>query len=287
MWNAIAEQISQATGQTFTLEKRQSVGGGCINQSYQLQGAGQTYFVKLNQASQVAMFSAEALGLKQMAQTRTIRVPEPLCYGVSGDSGYLVLTWCEFGRGTQTTWEQMGRNLAALHLQPQGDRFGWQQENTIGSTPQPNPWTSTWADFFAEHRIGYQLQLAQRRGGHFPQAERFIESLRQFLRDRQPQPALVHGDLWSGNASFLSNGEPVIFDPACYYGDPEVDIAMTELFGGFPPAFYQGYQAINPLDAGYQQRKNLYNLYHILNHFNLFGGGYLAQAQRIIQNFLR
>lgn len=287
MWNAIAAHISQVTGQPFILEKRQSVGGGCINQGYQLQGSGQTYFVKLNQASQVAMFSAEALGLQQIAQTQTIQVPKPICYGVSEHSCYLVLTWCEFGRGTQTTWEQMGRDLAALHLQSQGDRFGWSQNNTIGSTPQFNPWTNTWADFFADHRIGYQLQLAQRRGGHFPQAERFIETLRQFLRDRRPQPALVHGDLWSGNASFLTNGEPVIFDPACYYGDPEVDLAMTELFGGFPPAFYQGYQAVNPLDSGYQQRKTLYNLYHVLNHFNLFGGGYLAQAQRIIQNFLR
>jgi fructosamine-3-kinase len=169
-----------------------------------------------------------------------------------------------------------------MHIQGQNQRFGWERNNTIGSTPQINTWSENWADFFAEHRIGYQLKLAQRRSGHFPDTTKVVTKVRDLLVNRKPQPALVHGDLWSGNAAILDSGEPVIFDPATYYGDREVDLAMTELFGGFPTVFYQGYTEISSLAEGYQQRKILYNLYHILNHFNLFGGSYAAQANQMI-----
>lgn len=140
-----------------------------------------------------------------------------------------------------------------------------------------------WADFFAEKRIGYQLKLANRRGGNFPNSQEIMEKVRESLSHHNPLPSLVHGDLWSGNAGFTDKGEATIFDPACYYGDREVDIAMTELFGGFPSSFYDGYNKQWNLDKGYNHRKNIYNLYHILNHFNLFGGGYESQAKRMIQ----
>lgn len=283
MWNQIADRISQLTGNTFQVESRRSVSGGCINQGYALTGNGLTYFVKINQASQVDMFEAEALGLKQMLATRTIRVPMPICWGVADRSSYLVLEWLEFGGGTTADWEEMGRKLAAMHQAGGASQFGWDRNNTIGSTPQINNWTENWADFFAEHRIGYQLQLAQRRGGSFPDYLQVVEVARDYLSDRNPQPSLVHGDLWSGNAAVLKTGEPTILDPATYYGDREVDIAMTELFGGFPAAFYRGYNEVFPLDEGYGRRKPLYNLYHILNHFNLFGSGYGSQASRTIQ----
>jgi hypothetical protein len=287
LWTAIARQISQVTGQPFTVEQRRSVSGGCINQGYCLIGNGQTYFVKINQAHQGAMFQAEALGLAQMAATETIRVPRPICQGSEGQNSYLVLEWLGFGLGNNDSWYRMGQQLAALHQSGGSDQFGWQSHNTIGSTPQFNPWTASWADFFAEHRIGCQLNLARRKGGNFPDPSTVIPQVKGLLRARQPRPALVHGDLWSGNAAILTNGEPVILDPATYYGDPEVDLAMTELFGGFPAGFYQGYNAISPLDGGYQQRKTLYNLYHILNHFNLFGGGYAQQAQQMLQICLK
>ncbi len=287
MWNQISEQISQTTGKPFSIRDRRSVSGGCINQGYRISGENQSYFVKINQASRLQMFKAEALGLKQMLETKTIRVPQPICYGTSENQSYLVLEWLDFARGGDPySWEKMGRQLASMHQVKGVSQFGWSENNTIGSTPQINTWTSNWADFFAEHRIGYQLKLARRRGGNFPDAELVIAKVKEFLQDRQPQPSLVHGDLWSGNAAILESGEPVILDPAIYYGDREVDIAMTELFGGFPAAFYRGYEQVWSLDPDYQKRKPLYNLYHILNHFNLFGGGYGVQANRMLLQIL-
>ncbi|MEY2985165.1 MAG: hypothetical protein RLZZ568_1782 [Cyanobacteriota bacterium] len=286
LWAAIARQITQTTGQPFTVEQRLTVSGGCINQGYCLRGGQQQYFVKINQANQLAMFQTEALGLEQIAATDTIRVPQPICYGSEGSQSYLVLEWLAFGRGNRDSWYRLGQQLAALHQAEGSDQFGWQCENVIGATPQLNPWTDSWAEFFAEQRLGYQLRLARRKGGDFPDPETIGPRVKALLGDRQPRPALVHGDLWSGNAAILSSGEPAILDPATYYGDPEVDIAMTELFGGFPAPFYQGYNAVSPLDRGYQRRKTIYNAYHILNHFNLFGGGYARQAQQMLKQCL-
>ncbi len=292
MWTQIATQIAEATGEDFQINNRRSVGGGCINQGYAVIGNTGTYFVKLNTASQVQMFEAEALGLKQMLETQAIRVPKPIGWGTVADCAYIILEWLELGGNNTPSWEQMGRQLAAMHRwnpTTQGGRakgFGWDINNTIGSTPQINTWTSDWAEFFAQYRIGYQFQLARRRGGHFPQQDRLLSVIPQLL-NHQPQPSLVHGDLWGGNAAVTKSGEPVIFDPATYIGDREVDIAMTELFGGFPSAFYRGYNEVSPLDEGYKQRKTLYNLYHILNHFNLFGGGYASQANQMIEQILR
>jgi fructosamine-3-kinase len=231
----------------------------------------------------LGMFEAEALALRQIEQTNAIHVPTPICFGITDQHSYLVLERLDLaGSGD---WQAMGRQLADLHRKPSADAFGWQRNNTIGSTPQINAWSSAWADFFSQQRLSYQLQLAQRRGGRFPRSHILLEAVPKLL-DHQPQPALVHGDLWSGNAAFTAAGQPVIFDPAAYYGDPEVDLAMTELFGGFPAGFYQGYQQVSAIAEGYQQRKAIYNLYHILNHFNQFGGGYESQANRMIEQIL-
>jgi fructosamine-3-kinase len=286
MWTQIARHITQTTEKPFEIEKSHPVSGGCINQGYAVSGNGLIYFVKINQANQEAMFAAEALGLKQIHATKTIRVPEPICWGIAEKSSYLVLEWLEFGGGNSQSWEKMGRNLAHLHQVSLSDRFGWHCNNTIGSTPQINTISNNWADFFAHQRIGYQLRLAKERGGNFPDEDQVIPAISEILSQHQPHPSLVHGDLWSGNAAITVDGEPVILDPATYWGDREVDLAMTELFGGFPAAFYRGYNDVFPLDAGYQKRKTLYNLYHILNHFNLFGGGYASQANRMLQEIL-
>ncbi|MGD1704147.1 fructosamine kinase family protein [Dapis sp. BLCC M229] len=287
MWKKIAEHITQVTEEKFEVTNHSSVGGGCINSGYKITNGTRSYFVKINQASLVEMFRAEALGLKQMWETQTIRVPKPLCYGTEGNNCYIVLEWLDLGgRGNDKSWEEMGRNLAALHRYQGKSEFGWDINNTIGSTPQINTWVADWAEFWVQHRIGYQLKLAKRRGGSFSQGDRLLKIIPEILAGHQPQPSLVHGDLWGGNASVTADGEPAIFDPATYWGDREVDIAMTELFGGFPNAFYRGYNETWPLDDGYKQRKILYNLYHILNHFNLFGGGYASQAERMIQQLL-
>ncbi|BCL36883.1 fructosamine kinase family protein [Nostoc sp. MS1] len=287
MWTEIDVHISRVIGEKFQSQQRRSVSGGCINQGYAVSDRTLTYFVKLNQASQVAMFEAEALGLEQMLATNSIRVPKPICWGVAGNSGYIVLEWLEMGGGNSTSWEEMGRKLAMMHKATNQQGYGWDMNNTIGSTPQINTWTADWIQFYAKHRLGYQFHLARRRGGSFPKQDELLAALPEILADHEVQPSLVHGDLWGGNAGCTVAGEPVIFDPATYFGDREVDIAMTELFGGFPAAFYKGYNQEFPLDAGYERRKTLYNLYHILNHFNLFGGGYASQANRMIEQILR
>lgn len=304
MWDKIAAHISETTRETFSIDNRRSVSGGCINQGYAISSSSRTYFAKINQASQVAMFEAEALGLQQMGETQTIRVPQPICRGTEGNCAYIVLEWLDLrgGRG-ERPWAEMGRKLAQMHKYipphpplPKGGeepnytllrgRFGGNVNNTIGSTPQINNWTADWAEFWAEHRIGYQLKLARRRGGNFSRGESLVAAIPKLLEGYKPQPSLVHGDLWGGNASVTSAGEPVIFDPAAYWGDREVDIAMTELFGGFPAAFYRGYNEVWFLDSGYERRKIIYNLYHVLNHFNLFGGSYESQANHMINRIL-
>jgi fructosamine-3-kinase len=287
MWNEIAQEISKVTKEKFEIGDRRSVSGGCINQGYKVTGNGKSYFVKINQASKVEMFAAEGLGLEQMLATHTIRVPQPICWGMADSSSYLVLEWLEFGEGNSQSWEEMGRKLAAMHKAGGASQFGWERNNTIGSTPQINTWTGNWADFFAEHRIGYQLKLANRKGNNFYDYPDVIAAVKKILVDRNPPPSLVHGDLWSGNAAITVCGEPVILDPATYYGDREVDIAMTELFGGFPAAFYRGYDRVWQLEEGYRERKTIYNLYHILNHYNLFGGGYGSQARSAIAQIMK
>ena len=282
MWQEIAKEITKTTGKEFEITNTRSVGGGCINQGYKISSDNCDYFVKLNQASQVEMFAAEALGLKQMYATQTITVPKPICYGTAGNSCYIVLEWLDLGGSNSQAWTDMGSQLAQMHKTGTADRFGWERNNTIGSTPQINDWMDNWADFFAEQRIGYQLKLAKRKGGSFPDTTKVVEAVREKLADRKPEASIVHGDLWSGNAAVTKAGLPVILDPATYYGDREVDIAMTELFGSFPAPFYRSYNRVWQLDQGYQKRKTIYNLYHILNHFNLFGGGYGSQASRMI-----
>jgi fructosamine-3-kinase len=297
MWTKIAAQITQATGKHFEMVSRQTISGGCINQAYLVSNVGgasprsnrERYFVKLNQSSLVDMFVAEAKGLSEIAATETIKVPIPICWGVTEEHSYLVLEYLDLTtEANPQNWTQMGRNLAALHHYQMSNslKFGWDIDNTIGSTPQINTWEKDWATFFANHRIGYQLQLAQSKGGNFPKAAQIIAKIPELLANYHPKPSLVHGDLWSGNASFTTAGVPVIFDPAIYWGDREVDVAMAALFGGFPNAFYQGYNDVYPLDPDYSTRKILYDLYHILNHYNLFGGNYQAQANNIIDRLL-
>lgn len=286
-WPEIDHHISQITGEKFVSNQHLPISGGCINQSYAISNSKITYFVKLNQASQKSMFIAESLGLQQIYNTQTIRVPKPLCWGITKTSSYIVLEWLEMTNGNHQSWLDMGRKLAAMHKFSTNKGFGWDMDNTIGSTPQINNFHTSWSEFYLQNRLNYQLQLAKKQGGIFPQADKLLAAIPQLFADYQIQPSLVHGDLWSGNVGFTIENEPVIFDPATYFADREVDIAMTELFPGFPLAFYQGYQEVFPLDQGYEYRKPLYNLYHILNHFNLFGGSYSSQANRMIEKILQ
>jgi protein-ribulosamine 3-kinase len=286
-WGVIVEAICQATGVPFELSHAAPVGGGDINSAYRLEGKdGARYFVKLNDTDKRAMFAAEHAGLEAMAATGTVRVPQPLTHGVCGPLAFLVLEHLDLGgRGDA---RMLGEQLAALH-RATSNQFGFAIDNTIGSTPQPNGWMDDWMTFWREQRLGFQLALACK-NGHGAKlqglGERLMEVLPAFFDGYALQPSLLHGDLWGGNHAYLREGTPVIFDPAPYYGDREADLAMTELFGGFSPEFYRAYRVAWPLDPGYATRKTLYNLYHILNHANLFGSGYARQAENMMQKLL-
>jgi protein-ribulosamine 3-kinase len=287
LWQDIAAAISQHSRQNFKPQTPQRVAGGSISQAIKLSDGKQNWFVKTNQASLLDMFAAEAAGLNALADTQTLQVPRALCSGISQGQSYIVLEYINFGRASNHSHAQAGEQLAAMHQHTAG-HFGWQQTNTIGATRQPNHWQVNWADFWRDQRLGFQLELAAQNGyGGLlqKQGEKLLMHL-PVLLNHQPQASLLHGDLWSGNLGFNQMGEPVIFDPAVYYGDREADLAMTELFGGFSPDFYAAYRNTWPLDVGYPVRKRLYNLYHILNHANLFGGGYANQAQNMIDQLL-
>jgi fructosamine-3-kinase len=287
-WADIDAGIAGACGTRFAVESRTPVAGGCINKCYRVAGSGRAYFVKVNSSGRRAMFEAEAAGLAEIAATATTRVPAPLCAGANEKAAWLVVEFIEFGEASTGSMARLGAALAALH-RVTARKFGWTTDNTIGATPQLNSQNADWVEFWRECRLGYQLDLAARNGAPaalLRKGERLAGGFAALFANRSVKPALLHGDLWGGNAGFDRTGVPVIFDPAVYYGDREADLAMTELFGGFSADFYAAYRAASPLDAGYEVRKQLYNLYHVLNHFNLFGGGYAAQAQTLVDRLL-
>ena len=235
------------------------------------------------------MLEAEAAGLEELAGADAVRVPRVLAVGCAGDRVYLALEWIDLAAGSSgVTQTCFGEQLARLHRKT-AERFGWERNNTIGSTPQMNAWSSSWPEFFRDSRLRFQLQLASQNGfgGRLQErGARLLECIEDFFADHQPVPSVLHGDLWGGNAAADEHGAPVIFDPAVYYGDREADLAMTRLFGGFSAAFYSAYEATWPLPASARSRIDLYNLYHVLNHLNLFGGGYLRQAESMIDRLL-
>ncbi|MFT5468528.1 MAG: protein-ribulosamine 3-kinase [Verrucomicrobiales bacterium] len=228
------------------------------------------------------MFEAEAEGLAELASSRKIRVPEVIGSGSAASQAFLVIEAIDLcGSGDSSA---LGKQLADLH-RVEAPEFGWRRDNHIGATPQKNGWDRNWGRFFAEQRLGFQFQLAEKRGTTFRGAEQLLERIPDLIGAHEPRPSLLHGDLWGGNAAFDESDEPVIFDPAVYYGDREAELAFTEMFGGFSADFYTAYEGSWPLPDGAEDRKPIYNLYHVLNHFNLFGGGYARQAQTIIDRF--
>jgi protein-ribulosamine 3-kinase len=253
------------------IERPTSVTGGCIHECYRVQVSGKPLFLKCNAAVFDDAFAAEADGLAGL-RGAGYRAPDPGAHGIAARRAYLLMEFLDLKGGID--FPALGRMLAQAHRNA-GPRFGWHRDNYIGTTPQSNAWSDDWAAFWFEQRMQPQLALAEKKGFALSDVPRDL------LNGHQPQPSLLHGDLWSGNVSFTPQG-PVVFDPAVYYGDREADLAMTELFGGFPPEFYDAYNRAFPLPAGYEKRKHLYNLYHLLNHLNLFGRGYLGQVEETL-----
>lgn len=286
---SIAHALSETLGTHFDERSRRVVNGGSINRAFEYRGARDSVFVKVSNAEHAPqMFRAESAGLKALAQAQAVRVPRVIAQGTCAEGAYLALEWISFGHASRATEATLGEQLAWQHRCTR-EQHGWDRDNTIGSTPQPNVPCADWVEFFRERRLRFQLDLAARNGCDpdvLDRGYRLCEALDAFFSSYRPAPSLLHGDLWSGNWGGDEDGLPVIFDPAVYFGDRETDIAMTRLFGGFGPAFYAAYQSTWPLDTGAPTRLSLYNLYHVLNHYNLFGGGYLRQAEGMIDRLL-
>lgn len=283
---SIDRAISEKTAKAYQSKTRSSVIGGCINQASKIEGQdGRIYFLKQNNLKFLPFFEAEARALMEIEETGTIQVPQVIVFGETEGKSFLILEFMKQGSSSKAGQKQLGRELAQLH-QVEKPFFGWDMDNCIGATPQPNPKSENWVDFYRTHRLIHQFELAKQKGKRFDQVETLLTGLEFFFADYTPTPSLLHGDLWGGNASYDAKGSPFIFDPATYYGDRETDLAFTYMFGGFSSDFYQAYQETYPLDSGFTERKILYNLYHELNHFNLFGGGYANSAQSSINTLV-
>lgn len=280
--------LSRALGCEVAASSQRQVAGGSINTCSRFDSARGPIFVKHGSAKCLTMFQAEAAGLQELASARAVRIPNVLAISEREGVAFLALEWIELGHPTASSEKQLGELLAAQH-HVTWDKFGWHRDNTIGSTPQANTPAAEWVEFLREQRLLPQLALARSNGAGadlIDAGQRLCERLDAFFAGYRPVPSLLHGDLWGGNWGTDEHGRPVLFDPAVYFGDREADVAMTRLFGGFGAPFYAAYQAAWPLAAGADVRVTLYNLYHVLNHFNLFGGGYLRQALATIQRLL-
>ncbi len=258
-----------------------SLGRSAASATWSLTVSRALYFVKVASGSDDRVLSAEAEALGTIAATGAIRVPRVVARDRAHGFEYLVLAWLDLADGGRGA--SLGAALARMHAVT-GPRYGWHRDNTIGATPQVNGWSDDWPAFFRDRRLRVQFELAARNGySELARAgEALIERVPDLLADHRPRASLLHGDLWSGNAARLRDGSPAIYDPALYYGDAETDLAMTTLFGGFAASFHVAYASIAPLAEGHARRRTLYNLYHVLNHVNLFGGAYAGQARRMI-----
>jgi protein-ribulosamine 3-kinase len=283
------ESIADSVGIKLQPQSWLAVSGGDINQAGRLSDAeGRSWFIKLNHLDRVDMFAAECAGLGELAVVDDVYIPKAAGYGRSDQFAWLVLEWLDFAAISTAADQQLGRALARMH-RVTTKSFGWHRDNYIGSTTQPNGWHASWPAFFRDQRLGHQFALAQSKGApvsFIDSGQQLMAQLDNWFTNYSPLPSLLHGDLWGGNRGALADGSPLLFDPAVYFGDRETDIAMTRLFGGFGTEFYAAYVKEWPLAEGAAQRQGLYNLYHVLNHFNLFGGSYLIQAEQIVQQLL-
>ncbi len=266
-----------------TVSSSRGVGGGCINNGARLlTSTGDRFFLKTNAHCPPDMFACEVAGLKALNVTDGPRVPEPYLFGPD----FLIMEDLSPARSNKDYWEIFGRQMAVLHTHT-AERFGFEGDNYIGSTPQPNPWVADGYQFFREHRLNFQAEMAVRKGLLNRLEGDAVMAISARLPELIPeQPAsILHGDLWSGNSISDENGQPTIIDPAAYYGWAEADLAMMVLFGAPGSQFWPAYLEVHPLEEGWRERFDLYNLYHLLNHLNIFGRGYHGQVMRTVRQF--
>jgi len=280
--------LGEALGRDVAITNRESVGGGCISAAAIVETTAGRFFTKSNDTP--GLFAAEAAGLRALRDSGTsLHVPEVILAREPGSGpGMLVTTVVEAGRPGRDFDRRVGIGLAELH-RCTANRFGFEGDNHCGATSQPNPWTDGWVAFYRDHRIGHQVRLATKAGLLDRQDRSRCEALQDKLQDllgSDEGPALIHGDLWSGNLLCAADGTPALIDPAAYFGHREAELGMMTLFGGFSRAVYDAYETEWPIRGGWRERNPLYQLYHLLNHANLFGGGYTQQAMAIVRRFV-
>ncbi len=290
--DAVSAALQQVVGAQIGIDRVRTVGGGSINQAAVLETSDGEYFVKWNAHPIDDQFELEAMALDEMRASETeLVIPRPIVHRAPDGRapGFLVLEYLDPGQRVADFDEQLGRGLAALHRKT-ADGFGYHRDNYCGTTPQPNAWCDDWNDFYREERLRFQLELAVDKRSVSDSDRRayetLLERLGEFLATDESVPSLIHGDLWSGNLHVAPNGRPSIIDPAAYYGHREAELGMMRLFGGFSDRVFGAYSDAWPLEPGWEQRLELYELYHLMNHFNLFGGGYGRRAFSIVKRWI-
>jgi len=284
MWQAVNRLLSEHLG-SAEIRERVELPGGEIHPAWRLSYGDRDVFVKCNAREMLPIFAAEADQLALLARSQTVRVPEVYGVGSDRDYSFLLLEYIPQKPLDAHNAYLLGQQLAALHQWSEQLHFGLDFDNELATLPQPNSWQRRWAKFFAEQRIGWQLQLAAEKGMVFGNIEDITAIVHTRLQNHQPQPSLLHGDLWPHNCGLADNG-PVIFDPACYWGDRECDLAMLPLYPNVPPQLYDGYQSKTPLPDDFISRQPIYQLYYLLNRSNLFGGQHQVVAQRAVERLL-
>lgn len=279
--------LRQSIGNSIQILSCDLVGGGCINQCYHLVTDDRAYFVKCNERSYLDMFEKEHEALVALAAHANLLIPKPINSGKVGNDSYLVMEFIESSSQSTYYWERLGEGLAGMHRQTK-NLFGWETDNYIGRLPQSNKWHQSWTKYFVQERLRPQIKLARDSRILPPDVQIDLEK----LCGRMDQyivpglPAFLHGDLWSGNLMTGPLGEPCLVDPSVYYGHREIELAFTRLFGGFDERFYQTYNQCYPLEAGFQQRFDIYNIYPLMVHLNLFGRSYLSEIKQILRKYL-
>lgn len=284
-------QTLETAGDPSAIRSVRRVAGGDINAAACVETGQSAYFIKWNPEPLPNLFEVEARGLELLAAPGAIRVPAVFGYGESqnGRPAFIVLEWIEQGNaGRSVVGETLGRQLAQLHRET-APHFGLDHDNYIGALPQPNGPLDSWVDFYRERRLGFQRELAREKGLMPRERDRrlgqVMDQLDRWIDDDDVRPSLLHGDLWGSNYLVDARSRPVLIDPAVYYGHREIELAFTELFGGFPAGFYAAYDEAYPLAPDYEERRPLYQLYHLLTHLNLFGASYAGSVDRILQRY--
>lgn len=284
MWQAISRLLSEQLGEG-EIELRNELPGGEVHAAWHLRYAGHDFFVKCDERELLPGFTAEADQLELLSRSKTVTVPKVWAVGADRDYSFLVMDYLPPRPLDAHSAFILGQQIARLHQWSDQPQFGLDFDNALSTTPQPNTWQRRWSTFFAEQRIGWQLELAAEKGIAFGNIDAIVEHIQQRLASHQPQPSLLHGDLWSGNCALGPDG-PYIFDPACYWGDRECDLAMLPLHTEQPPQIYDGYQSASPLPADFLERQPVYQLYTLLNRARLFGGQHLVIAQQSLDRLL-